>query len=98
MNGWTPAVVLSGYVGILLATVLIDWRLGATAEYLNAYELVRRTFASSWPEVSRHFLWGDSRLGHTALAVGWLAFLLEAAFAETLLYGAWHLVRSVFSA
>ncbi len=82
----------------MCAIVLIDYRLGATAEYLNAYEIVRRTFADGLPETSERFLMYQDRLGKCALAVAWLAWAVEAWLASALLVGAWRAVAAVLHA
>lgn len=83
----TVTTWLGGYLALLVAIALVDWQLGATAEYLNAYEVVRRTWAPCWPEAAQQFVWGESRWGRNALLVAWAAFLVEGLLAELLLYG-----------
>lgn len=83
------------YPCVLLTIVVVDYFLGATAEYLNAYEIVRLTFRDSWPATSERYLLGQDTLGRAALAVGWLAYLVEGALVTGLLGTAWWGLRRV---
>lgn len=67
------------YFGVLAAIVVVDLLLGATAEYLNAYELLRQAFGLDWPRRGECFLIGQARLGRMAIGVGLLAWWLEGA-------------------
>lgn len=78
-----------GYLGVLSAIVGVDYFLGATAEYLNAYEIVRLSFARSLPMTSERYLLGQDRLGSVALGVGWMLYLLEGALVTTLIRALW---------
>ncbi len=95
MSSETRLAWTAGYLATLGAIVVIDAWLGPTAEYLNAYEIVRRTFPNTWPEVTPHYLFRGDRLGQAQLAVGWFAFLVEVLLAEGLVYGAFRLIRLV---
>lgn len=72
---------------IMVAIVAIDYALGSTAEYLNAYEIVRRTFALPTPEVSETYVLGQEAAGRWALAWAWLLWLVESAVATALVMG-----------
>jgi|GEM_PF-428827 len=61
-----------GFCLVMLAMVGVDFLLGATAEYLNAYEVLRRTFDLPLPRCSERFVVGQDALGAAALAWGWL--------------------------
>lgn len=73
------------WLTVMLAIAMIDWFLGPTAEYLNAYEIVRRTFLPSLPQSSEQYLFGQERWGAWALLVGWFAWTIEATLAALLL-------------
>ena len=75
---------------------LVDYLLGATAEYLNAYELLRRTLAPGLPQVSERYVIGQQPLGRSALLVGWLLWFVEALLVERLLTSiCWLATRAV---
>jgi hypothetical protein len=65
--------------------LIVDFYLGPTAEYLNAYEILRRSFAPMLPHTSDRFLLGQDTLGRWTLVVGWLAWGLEALVIEAFL-------------
>ena len=69
----------------LVGIVLVDFGLGATAEYLNAYELVRQSLGLDLPRVADGFVVGQSSLGQLASALAWLAFLAEGALLSSVL-------------
>ncbi len=74
------------YLVVLVAIVLVDYWLGPTAEYLNAYEIVRRTLWAGVPSGSAGFLYRGELFGQFTLPVAWLAFLLEGALVTGLLW------------
>lgn len=71
---------------VMVAILVIDYRLGPTAEYLNAHEILRRTFSTALPETSNRFVFAQDRLGRATLLVGWLAWTIEAVMATGLLF------------
>ena len=73
------------YLAVLIGIVLVDGWLGATAEYLNAYELLRQVLGLAWPARGEHYLLGQARLGALAPALATLAWLTEAAVVSLLL-------------
>jgi len=77
---------------VALLIIAVDFHLGATAEYLNAYEIVRRTFQLPLPFTSDRYLMLQDHLGLWTLPVGWLMFLVEAVLIAGLLFGAGKLV------
>ncbi len=95
MSAASATLWVGGYFALLVAIVWIDWLLGSAAEYLNAYEVVRRSFATSWPEATDNFIWRSDHLGQGALTVAWVAFLIEGLLLEVLLYWGWRAVRSM---
>ena len=73
-------------VAVLVAIVVVDCVLGPTAEYLNAYEIVRRSVpVPGLPAVSERFIFQQARWGERALLVAWVAYLVEAALVSGLL-------------
>ena len=79
---------------VMLVIAAVDYALGVTAEYLNAYEVLRRTVVPDLPLVAERFVWGQASLGRAALPIAWLAWLLEAAIIELLLRQALRLVSA----
>lgn len=64
---------------------LVDAALGSRAEYFNAYELVRRSFALPWPLRASTFIWNEEQLGLWAYPLAWLVWLAETAAVTGLL-------------
>jgi len=73
LTSWTLT-----YFAALVVIIVVDYWLGPTAEYLNAYELVRRGLLPSLPQSSERFLFGAERFGSWLWPVAWAAFLVEA--------------------
>lgn len=78
---------------VLTVIVVVDYWLGPTAEYLNAYEILRLTLAPQLPQTAKTFIVGQQQLGRFALAVGWLAWMAEATAASAVLVGLTRFVR-----
>ena len=76
------------YLTALAVIIVVDFWLGPTAEYLNAYEIVRRGLLPSLPQVSERFLVGAERFGRWLWPTAWVAFLVEAALLTCLFKGA----------
>lgn len=72
---------------MMLVIAIIDYWLGATAEHINGYEILRRSFAPSLPEVSERYIFGQDFFGRGALAWSWLVWTLEATLAIGVLSG-----------
>jgi hypothetical protein len=79
----------------MLVIVAVDFRLGAVADSLNAYEIVRRTFCRKLPCVSQRFVVGQDVLGGWALPVAWAVWLVEAGLALLVLRTTWWAVIGV---
>lgn len=80
------------YGAVLLAIIAIDRVLGSTAEYLNAWEIVRQTLPGSRSAPSLRFVMCQDALGRAALPVAWLAFCIEGAVVTGLLRVLWGCV------
>lgn len=67
------------FVASLVSIVVVDFALGETAEYLNAYEVLRRSLP--WPlplpPTSATAVYGQHTLGAAALALGWGGWFVE---------------------
>jgi hypothetical protein len=74
------------WVLVMALIAVVDWFLGPVAEYLNAYEILRRSCAPFLPGSSHRFLLGQDSLGDWALIIGWLAWGLEALVIELIFY------------
>lgn len=74
---WTTVGWL--WLTVFIGIVVVDFALGETAEYLQVYEVVRRSLAPGLPERSARFIVGQAWLGAWALPVAWLAAVVEAA-------------------
>ncbi|MCA9575971.1 MAG: hypothetical protein R3B40_09115 [Polyangiales bacterium] len=70
---------------VMVAIITIDYLLGPTAEYLNAYEILRRSVPLPLPQVAEGFLLRQETLGSIALPVGWALFAVEAGVVTVLL-------------
>ena len=64
----------------MVAIITIDYLLGPTAEYLNAYEILRRSVPLPLPQVAEGFL-----LRQETLPVGWALSAVEAGVVTVLL-------------
>ena len=65
--------------------VVVDYLLGPVAEYLSAYEILRRSFAPGWPMRSARMLWREETLGALVWPAAWSLWLLEAALITALI-------------
>ena len=63
----------------MVGIVLVDFALGARAEYLNAYEIVRRTFGLPLPATAETYVLGQEAAGRFSLAWAWALWIAEAA-------------------
>ena len=76
---------LALFLLLCFAIVVVDYCLGPVAEYLNAYEILRRSFAPGWPARSARMLWREECLGALLWPAAWSLWLLEAALITALL-------------
>lgn len=79
--------------GALVLIAVVDWILGPTAEYLNAWEIVRITFLPDKTTGSTKFLFCQDYLGPWALPMGWIFFLVEGILIALIAYGLRLLAR-----
>ncbi len=90
---WSKFAIVLPLTMLLIA--IIDYRLGATAQHINGYEILRRSFAISWPEVTERYIVGQEYFGRAALPWSWFVWALEASLAIALVSGLVRLASSL---
>lgn len=94
MSGKWLLVTLWGAVSILV--IVVDYILGRTAEYLNAHEIMRRTFTPEKVPTANRYLFCQEYFGPFALLAGWILFLIEAMAIALVLWAFIRGVRYIF--
>ena len=91
--------ILPGIVWVCaLATItLVDYVIGPTAEYLNAYEIIRRTLCPDKVPRTENFLLFQDYLGVMALPIGWLLFFMEGGLFAAIVWGIIRTARYILS-
>lgn len=89
MSGKTLLGII--WLATLGSITVVDYILGPTAEYLNAWEIIRRSFGLNTTlgqsPATEKFLFCQDFFGPLALPAGWVFFFLEGLVIAMIILG-----------